>query len=502
MNIKKVVLILLICLILLACLTGCSGPEKTITSVDDLKEAKIGVMTGTTGELLAYAKYPDAQIESFDDIMDGIAALKAGQIDGVITAYTTALNTVKHNADLHILGGVLEYDYNSIAVRKGDDELLAQLNEIITKLQNDGTLADIDKRWIKADLSPYEKVEIKLPTEGDVLKVGVTATREPFSFVDDNQQITGHDAELAQRIAVELDRPIEFVDMKFSALIPALQSGKIDLIISGVSVTDERRKSVNFTVSYYKNAEVAIVRNTENVAGISFFEDIKDSFYSNIILENRYLIILDGLKTTVIISILAVVFGTLLGGLICFMRMSKNKLLSGIARVYISILRGVPVLVLLMLTFYVAFASVDISPVLVAVIAFGLNFAAYVAEMYRSGIESVDKGQTEAGIAMGFTKAKTFFYIVLPQAVRHILPVYKGEFISLLKTTSVVGYIAVQDLTKASDIIRSRTFDAFFPLIMAAVLYFVVAWLLLLGLGYIERHFDPKVRKRQVKKAA
>jgi polar amino acid transport system substrate-binding protein len=155
------------------------------------------------------------------------------------------------------------------------------------------------------------------------------------------------------------------------------------------------------------------------------------------------------------------------------------------------------VLVLLMLTFYVIFASVNISPVLVAVLAFGMNFAAYVSEMFRSGIEGVDRGQSEAGTAMGFTRTQTFGFIVLPQMIQRILPVYKGEFISLVKMTSIVGYIAVQDLTKASDIIRSRTFDPFFPLIMIAVLYFVIAWVLMQALEYLERMTDPKYRRRK-----
>ncbi|MFZ2171365.1 MAG: amino acid ABC transporter permease, partial [Methylococcaceae bacterium] len=155
----------------------------------------------------------------------------------------------------------------------------------------------------------------------------------------------------------------------------------------------------------------------------------------------------------------------------------------------------------LMLIFYVVFASVDINPVLVAIIAFGMNFAAYVSEIFRTGIEGVDKGQTEAGIAMGFTKLKTFLFIVLPQTVQRILPVYKGEFISLVKMTSIVGYIAVQDLTKASDIIRSRTFDAFFPLIMIAILYFAISWILMQSLDYLERITDPKHKRRMVSKA-
>jgi polar amino acid transport system substrate-binding protein len=183
------------------------------------------------------------------------------------------------------------------------------------------------------------------------------------------------------------------------------------------------------------------------------------------------------------------------------MRMSPHGWLSTPAKIYISILRGMPVLVLLMLIFYVVFASVNISPVLVAVIAFGMNFAAYVAEIFRSGINGVDKGQMEAGIAMGFTKLSTFIYITLPQTIQRILPVYKGEFISLVKMTSIVGYIAVQDLTKASDIIRSRTFDAFFPLVMIAILYFLISWLLLQSLDYLERLTDPKYMRQQRIKA-
>lgn len=228
---------------------------------------------------------------------------------------------------------------------------------------------------------------------------------------------------------------------------------------------------------------------------LAFIQGITDSFYSNIIEEQRYILILDGLKVTILISVLATLFGTLLGGLICYMRMSHNRLLNGISGVYISILRGTPVLVILMIIFYVVFASVDIDPVAVAIIAFGLNFAAYVSEMFRTGIESIDRGQTEAGIALGFTKVKTFIHIVMPQAVQRILPVYKGEMIALVKMTSIVGYIAVQDLTKAGDMIRSRTFDAFFPLIMVAVLYFLISWLLMLALGYAEKKTNPKLQK-------
>lgn len=230
---------------------------------------------------------------------------------------------------------------------------------------------------------------------------------------------------------------------------------------------------------------------------VSFFSGIADSFRSNIIDENRYLILLEGLKTTVVISVFSTLLGTLIGIPVCFMRMSRNPVLASIAKVYIWIQRGTPVLVFVMLMFYVVFGSVDVDPVFVSILSFGMNFGGYVAEIYRAGINGVDKGQAEAGIAMGFSKVQTFIYIVMPQMIRLILPVYKGEFISLVKVTSVVGYIAIQDLTKASDIIRSRTFDAFFPLFMVACLYFVISWFLTYSLEYVERLADPKSRRKE-----
>ena len=152
--------------------------------------------------------------------------------------------------------------------------------------------------------------------------------------------------------------------------------------------------------------------------------------------------------------------------------------------------------VLLMIMFYIVFARTSISGVWVAVIGFGMNFGAYVSEMIRTGILAVDKGQMEAALALGYTKPRAFIKIVLPQAARHFLPVFQGEFISLVKMTSVVGYIAIQDLTKAGDIIRSRTYEAFFPLIAIAVIYFVIAWLLTRALVALQNHFDPKRRRK------
>ena len=209
----------------------------------------------------------------------------------------------------------------------------------------------------------------------------------------------------------------------------------------------------------------------------SYLYRIVNSFTNNLLVEQRYQMILEGLQVTLLITLYSVILGTLLGGLVCWARMSRHAWLQRLAKIYIDLMRGTPVLVLLMLMYYVFMAPLGTTGVVVAIVTFGLNTSAYIGEMLRSGIESIDKGQREAGLALGYTPRQVFMRIILPQVVRKIMPVYLGEVISLLKGTSIVGYIAVMDMTRASDLIRSRTFDAFFPLIVTAAIYFLVAWL-------------------------
>ena len=211
---------------------------------------------------------------------------------------------------------------------------------------------------------------------------------------------------------------------------------------------------------------------------IALIGSITESFTNNLIAEDRYRMILDGLQVTLLITLCAALLGTLLGGLVCWMRMNRRRWLQQVAKVYIELMRGTPVLVLLMLMYYVVMAPLDATGIVVAIVTFAMNTAAYISEMLRTTIQGIDRGQTEAGLALGFTQRQTFFKIVLPQVVKAVMPVYQGEVVSLLKGTSIVGYIAVADMTRASDLIRSRTFDAFFPLIMTAIIYFLMAWLI------------------------
>lgn len=206
---------------------------------------------------------------------------------------------------------------------------------------------------------------------------------------------------------------------------------------------------------------------------------MKDSLYKTLIVDDRYKYILSGLTTTVIIAFFAVIIGIIIGMLVSLIRNNyevnkRGKILNKICELYVNVIRGTPVILQLMIIYYVIFKSVNINITLVGIIAFGINSGAYVSEIIRSGINSIDEGQLEAGLSLGLNYHKTMKLIILPQAIKNILPALGNEFITLLKETSVGAYIGILELTKASDIISSRTYDYFFPLIIVAIIYLIM----------------------------
>lgn len=202
-----------------------------------------------------------------------------------------------------------------------------------------------------------------------------------------------------------------------------------------------------------------------------------DKLYSILIAGGAGKTILVGLIATLKISVLAIILGTVLGMLVCAMRMSKSKILSTIARVYISVLRGSPLTMLLMLMYYVIFAKSDIDATYVAVITFGINTAAYVAEMMRSALEGVNKRESEAAMTLGFSKIQTMRYVVLPQAMHIAKPVYQSTIINMIQWTSVVGYVTITDLTRVINNISSRTMQPLIMIVTGIVLYIGIAYL-------------------------
>ena len=221
-------------------------------------------------------------------------------------------------------------------------------------------------------------------------------------------------------------------------------------------------------------------------------QTLQDKFVANFITKSRWKYILDGLGVTLKITFFAVLIGIALGFLVAIVRSTydrtgKLKILNLLCKLYLTVIRGTPVVVQLLIIYFVIFGSMDIDKVIVAVLAFGINSGAYVAEIFRSGIMSIDNGQFEAGHSLGFNYTQTMIHIIMPQAFKNVLPALGNEFIVLLKETSVSGYIAMQDLTKGGDIIRSQTFDAFMPLIGVALIYLAMVLIFTKLVNMLER---------------
>ena len=228
--------------------------------------------------------------------------------------------------------------------------------------------------------------------------------------------------------------------------------------------------------------------------------NFQERFYLNFIKDDRWMYMWDGLKITLEVTLFATLLGIVLGFLVAIIRSThdrtgKLKIMNVLCQIYLTVIRGTPAVVQLLIMYFVIFGSVKgISKVLVAVLAFGINSGAYVAEICRAGIMSIDIGQMEAGRSIGFSYGQTMWYIVLPQAFKNVLPALGNEFIVLLKETSISGYIALQDLTKGGDIIRSRTYDAFMPLIGVAIVYLVLVLGLTKLVSMLERRLNQSER--------
>ena len=221
-------------------------------------------------------------------------------------------------------------------------------------------------------------------------------------------------------------------------------------------------------------------------------QTFQERFYDNFIQDDRWNYIWEGLTVTLRVTLFAVILGIVIGFLIAIIRSTydktgKMKILNFICSVYLTVIRGTPVVVQLLIIYFVIFGSVDINKIVVAIMAFGINSGAYVAEIFRSGVMSIDNGQFEAGRSLGFNYTQTMRYIIMPQAFKNVLPALGNEFIVLLKETSVSGYIALQDLTKGGDIIRSRTYDAFMPLLAVALIYLVMVMIFTKLVNILER---------------
>ncbi len=480
--------------LVLITLNGTSGlPVKAVPAitVDELNSAgrKVGVGIGTAG-MYAVEKYlPDAKELMLDSVATAVEALRAGKIDAYVYDRRQLQIALDNGAS-----GVMLLDENlgeptDVAVGLSRATKISGLedsiNRFIAEKKADGTLDDMYTRW--ASNKNYTMPEIAPAASLKfTIVVGTSGVVEPYSFYCSNI-LTGYDIEMASRFAAWLGADIKFKVFDYTGII---------------NVTDERREVIDFSDPIYSienGIMVAAVPVGKTVSEQSWLDSIILSFEKNFIREDRWKLIVEGIGTTCFITVLSAIFGSVLAFLICIFRRTGSRLANAVSNIYVKLLQGTPIVVLLMILYYLVLGKSGLAAEWVAVIGFTLNFGAYASEIMRSGIESIDAGQREAALALGYSEHQTFFRFILPQAAVRFLPVYNGEIVSLLKSTSIVGYIAIQDLTKMSDIIRSRTYEAFFPLIATAVIYFILAWLISLLLKFILKKVSP-VRKTDTAK--
>ena len=277
----------------------------------------------------------------------------------------------------------------------------------------------------------------------------------------------------------------EIYDLVNESLEKLIANGTVDKILQYYA--DAQYAEVP---SYYSSQEA----EDDESSGEGWWAELKDRFHTDFLKNDRYMYIFDGLKNTIVITIVALIIGLILGSVVAMVRSThdqtgKLKILNAICHVYITVIRGTPVMVQLLLIYYVVFASSD-NGVLIASVAFGLNSGAYVAEVVRSGITAVPKGQMEACRSLGMSNRMAMTNVILPQAIRNILPAIGNESISLLKETSVAGYIGIMDLTRGADIIRGQTYDALLPIIVAAAIYLAIVLVLTYLIRRLERRLN------------
>jgi polar amino acid transport system substrate-binding protein len=476
-----------------------AGPGPSLTSEltwEDFIGTRIGVMEGTIYDAISRDRFQASQTLYFQDDPTLFTAVAQGKVDCILV--NSATGTLKLSdpafANLAMTIAPAEVLQESIACVTTEQWIVDAYAGFLAQIEADGTLEDMKRRWVdEFDRNAMEMPKIDLVATNGTLTVAVDASEEPFTYHGAGGELLGLEIEHMRRFAQYLGMDVRFDDMAFSGIIAYVNSGKADIGAADFAITEERRKSIMFTEPY-NSLYMAIVYPKANYSSGATSDEpsgaiaqpqgpigwLANAIERNLITEGRWMLLAEGLGTTMQIALLAQLLGTALGCLVCFLLTRPSRIASVVAKVYTWFIHGLPMVVLLLITYYIIFGSTNIPGVLVAVAAFTLVEGAAIGGTLKGAIDTVDPVQIEAARSLGYSKTQAFFTVTLPQAVKHALPGYTNGFIELIKGTAIVGYIAIQDLSRSGDIIRSRTYDAFFPLLFVGVVYLIITSLCVL----------------------
>ena len=470
--------------------------ESEFTEIEDLNGHNIGVQTAVLYEELIQDRVPDSTIQYYTMPNDMILALKSGKVDAYLIEEFSYGVQKKNHPDLAVLEEPAGYINATCIIGNNERQgrLLAELNAFIAESHANGLLAELYDYWI-ADFDPVnDTCDITGFTgENGTIAVAVEGGYEPFSFIS-NGNISGFDVDFICRFARAYGYTPEFYEVPFEAIAPGVESGKYDIGMN-IVVSEERNETGTLSDVYY-STPIRLVILGEDESGLTFFQQLAQSFEKTFLRESRWILFVQGAGVTVLITITSILAGTILGFIIFMLCRKGNKIMNKGTNVFLWLIHGMPTVLLLMILYYIVFGSSSLSGTWVSVVGFSLMFACSMIDMLRVGCNAIGRGQFEASRALGYSEHQSFFKIILPQAAQHFLPIYRNDVVTLIKETSVVGYIAVLDLTKISDLIRSRTYEAFFPLIVTAIMYFVISAILTRLVTLVENAIDPKRRKK------
>ncbi len=456
---------------------------------------RVGIQTGTYFDALVTQRIPGAQLEYFNTKADLAQALTDGKIDAIaLDAPVIRLLQQTYPKIIPVAEPLDNFAFSFAFPRSEQGaKLVDEFNDFLEEARKNGQMARLIDKWFGDNPSDRIPEDYSaLPATKGSLRMDTESGYEPFVYVE-NGRVVGYEIDLAAMFCRQAGYGLEVVDMNFDAIIPSVSTGKCDFAGAGLSMTPERMESVFFSSPTYEDSARLAVYYADAPGGpASFWEWLTTGFEKTFLRENRWELFAKGVLNTMIITLSTILIGTALGFLVYMMGRKGNPVARHLTSAMTALIQGMPLVVLLMIFYYLVFSGINIDGLIVSIIAFSLTFGSGVYGLLRMGVGAVDPGQREAALALGYSDRHTFFKIILPQALPHIMPSYRDEIVSLIKSTAVVGYIAVQDLTKMSDIIRSRTYDAFFPLIAITVIYFLLEGLLAFLVGKIP--VNPKRR--------
>ena len=496
-RIPGLILLAVFCLLLIV--LPVTAKDSGYTSLSQLNGKRIGVQTGSIYDAVVSETLPDARFVYFNSASDLVAALTSDKIDGFPGDEPPLRLIAAEDGRIMLLDEAMDTcDFGAVmAKNEKGEQLCREFNDWLSGFTESGGLDRLRAKWIDG---PEEEKTVpdaaSFPAPKGVLKMATEGGYAPMNYYS-GEKLVGFEVDLACRFCEDRGYGLEVIGMNFDGVLPAVESGKADFAMAGISITKERMESVNFSDPYYVCRTLMAVHDLSADGRNGFWSGIVSSFEKTFLREDRWRLFAEGIATTMLITFLSVLLGTALGFAVFLLCRNGGAFANTAAGIATRLVLGMPMVVLLMILYYIIFGSVSISGILVSVIGFMLTFGASVFGLLKMGVGTVDRGQYEAAYALGHSEHMTFFRIILPQALPHILPAYSDEIVSLLKSTAIVGYIAVQDLTKMGDIVRSRTYEAFFPLIAVAAIYFILEDLFGLLIRSLKRRMDPKRRSRE-----